>query len=56
MPMTILAQRIEAPLADATCVHGRIIDDVLGEDGERTGKVRCVECGVVFDDPFRDLN
>jgi hypothetical protein len=56
MPTTVLTQRIETPIARVTCVHGRIIDDVLGEAGERTGKVRCAECGAVFDDPFHGLN
>ena len=56
MPTTVVSQRKEAPIAHVTCVHGRIIDDVLGEIGERTGKVRCAECGTVFDDPFPGLN
>jgi len=32
------------------CVHGRLIDDVLTKNGQRSGKVRCLECGVQFDD------
>lgn len=36
-----------------TCAHERVIDDVLTRQGKRTGKVRCLECGVVFDDPYR---
>ena len=35
-----------------TCAHLRIIDDVLTRSGKRTGKVRCLECGVKFDDPY----
>jgi hypothetical protein len=41
--------------ATKTCVHGRLIDDVLTRNGKRTGKVRCVECGVKFDDPYYGL-
>lgn len=32
------------------CVHGRLIDDVLMGNGQRSGKVRCLECGAQFDD------
>lgn len=32
------------------CVHGRLIDDVLMRNGQRSGKVRCLECGAQFDD------
>jgi hypothetical protein len=40
-----------------TCAHGRLIDDVLTKRGQRTGRVRCLECGVIFDDPYyRDQN
>ncbi|TKS59472.1 MAG: hypothetical protein EWM72_02040 [Nitrospira sp.] len=35
-----------------TCSHQRLIDEVLTRDGERTGKVRCLECGAVFADPY----
>lgn len=35
------------------CTHSRLIDDVLTTSGERTGKVRCLECGAIFDDPYR---
>ncbi|WP_455389878.1 hypothetical protein [Petrachloros mirabilis] len=34
------------------CAHLRIIDDVLTRGGKRTGKVRCLECGAKFDDPY----
>ena len=29
----------------------RAIDDVLTKNKKRTGQVRCLECGVIFDDP-----
>jgi len=34
------------------CAHLRIIDDVLTRGGKQTGKVRCLECGAKFDDPY----
>ncbi len=34
------------------CAHGRAIDDVLTRSGKRTGQVRCLECGAIFDDPY----
>lgn len=37
------------------CLHARLIDDVLTKDGAPTGKVRCLECGAVFDDPYHGL-
>ena len=37
------------------CAHQRLIDDVLTRSGTRTGKVRCLECGTIFDDPFRGV-
>jgi hypothetical protein len=36
-----------------TCVHGRLIDDVLTKMGKRTGQMRCLECGASFDDPYQ---
>ncbi|HKT35198.1 MAG TPA: hypothetical protein VJR03_10240 [Nitrospira sp.] len=35
--------------ASPACFHLRLIDDVMSADGQRTGKVRCVECGAIFD-------
>jgi hypothetical protein len=37
------------------CVHGRVIDDVLTKMGKRIGQVRCLECGTIFDDPYRGV-
>lgn len=34
------------------CVHRRLIDDVRTRSGKPTGKVRCLECGTIFDDPY----
>ena len=31
----------------ATCAHGRLIEDLVGRQGE----VRCVECGAIIEDP-----
>lgn len=33
------------------CSHQRVIDDVRTRSGKRTGKVRCLECEAIFDDP-----
>lgn len=53
--MTITAHG-ESPLLASLrstrhCRHRRMIDDVLTPQGEKTGQVRCIECGAVFDDP-----
>lgn len=45
--------RIIAP-AEA-CAHRRLIDDVLTRSGNRTGRVRRLECGAIFDDPYKGL-
>lgn len=34
------------------CTHGRLIDEVRTRSGKWTGKVRCLECGAIFDDPY----
>lgn len=36
------------------CIHGRMIEDILTREGKRSGKVRCLECGTTFDDPFSE--
>jgi hypothetical protein len=33
------------------CRHSRLIDDVLTPQGLKSVKVRCLECGALFDDP-----
>lgn len=40
-----------SPRMTRLCTHSRIIADVLTQQGLKTGKVRCIECGAVFDDP-----
>lgn len=40
-------------ISNACCTHQRLIDDVLSRSGKRTGKVRCLECGTIFDDPYQ---
>jgi hypothetical protein len=35
------------------CTHRRLIDNILTRGGKRTGKVRCLECGTIFDDPYQ---
>lgn len=39
--------------SNVCCVHQRLIDDVLTRGGKRTGKVRCLECGTIFNDPYQ---
>ncbi|MDF0664737.1 MAG: hypothetical protein P0119_01550 [Nitrospira sp.] len=41
--------------ANVYCTHQRLIDDVLTRGGKRTGKVRCLECRAIFDDPYQGL-
>lgn len=38
------------------CTHSRMVDNVLTRSKKRTGKVRCLECGAVVDDPYQELN
>ena len=49
------AQRSGEVTADSFCAHGRLIDDVRTKAGKRTGKVRCLECKAIFDDPYQGL-
>lgn len=53
MPATLPTQSPFDTWLRATrlCTHSRLIDDVLTPTGLRTGQVRCLECGAVFDDP-----
>lgn len=39
-------------VGETICTHSRAIDDVLTARGKRTGKVRCLECHAVIDDPY----
>ncbi len=39
--------------SNACCSHQRLIDDVRTRGGKPTGKVRCLECGTIFDDPYQ---
>lgn len=34
------------------CAHGRMIDDVLTEEGVKTGMVRCLECMAIIPAPY----
>jgi hypothetical protein len=38
-----------------TCTHTRLIADVLTRNKKKTGKVRCLECRAIFDDPYYDV-
>ena len=46
-------QKSSRTTSNACCTHQRLIDDVLTRGGKRTGKVRCLECGSIFDDPYQ---
>lgn len=46
-------QRDRKPVREKICAHNRLIDDVRTAQGKRTGKVRCLECQVVIDDPYQ---
>ena len=39
-------------VASTGCSHRRLIDDVRTRSDHPTGKVRCLECGTIFDDPY----
>jgi len=36
---------------DKPCHHTRVIDSLITQDGQSTGKVGCHECGAIFPDP-----
>jgi len=44
------------PHSKTLCAHQRLIDDVRTRSGTPTGKVRCLECGTIFDDPHRNVD
>lgn len=35
----------------SVCIHGRMVSDSVTEEEHELGKVRCVECGAIVDDP-----
>lgn len=41
-------------LEEATWLPSAYLDDILTKGGKRTGKVRCLECRAIFDDPYKD--
>jgi hypothetical protein len=49
----VTAQPLSRTTPTYPCTHSRAIDEVLTRGKKRTGKVRCLECGVVFDDPYQ---
>ncbi len=40
-----------SPKPTHCCAHSRMLADVLTPQGLKTGKIRCLECGAVFNDP-----
>ena len=54
IPQEILrVQEVKRLTPTSACVHQRLIDDVLTKHGKRTGRVRCIECGLEFPDPYQ---
>ena len=49
----VMVQLASRTTSTNPCVHGRAIDDVLTRGKKRTGKVRCLECQAIFDDPYQ---
>lgn len=49
-------QEIRIPDSKILCTHQRLIDDVRTRSGRLTGKVRCLECGTIFEDPYKSMN
>lgn len=46
-------QQTRKPVREKICAHSRLIDDVRTAQGKRTGKVRCLECQAVINDPYQ---
>jgi hypothetical protein len=44
------ARHVSGQRSSTPCVHGRMVDVVRSDDGERTENLRCMECGAVFPD------
>lgn len=42
-------------VSQQSCVHSRMIDEVRTRGGKRTGKVRCLECQAIIDDPYQSM-
>jgi hypothetical protein len=57
MPAADIPTASESMHSDSatSCAHSRLIDDVLTRNGRRTGKVRCLECRIIFADPYQGL-
>jgi hypothetical protein len=49
------SEQSPAPLPKSqpcTCTHSRLISDCVSEEEHEAGKVRCVECGAIVQDPY----
>lgn len=56
MPLEARSERLKQSQSDraaikktTSCLHRRMID-VRNDEGRRTGRVRCLECQIIFDD------
>ena len=47
----VMDQSATKTILTIPCTHSRAIDDVLTRNKRRSGKVRCLECSAIFDDP-----
>lgn len=57
-PMELVTELVTVQPASRTtptnpCTHSRAIDDVLTRGKARSGRVRCLECQAIFDDPYQ---
>lgn len=58
--MELMATQIGTPtvplirqsVPERGCAHGRLIDEVRTRGGKQTGKVRCLECQAIINDPY----
>ncbi len=42
------SSRKHEPPADSPCTHSRMVEDERTPDGEKSGRVVCMECGTVL--------
>lgn len=52
-PEIIQDQEITGTPSAVQCAHQRLVAQVLNPSGAKTGKVRCLECESILDDPHR---
>lgn len=45
-----LSNKSEPP-ANSLCAHGRMVEDERNPDGQKSGRLVCMECGMVLPNP-----